>query len=239
MLLIHKTRGEDGTTLANIYKQNLGKKKVVVCGKLDPMASGELLLLFDEECKQMNLYLEKEKIYEWFIIWGISTDTTDTLGLITENKNIEFDENVVKEELKNFEGKHKQKFHKYSAINVTNKNGLRQPLWKWSKEKRLDEIELPEKEVNVFNTELLYTEKINFSDIKKQILYDLNKVNGDFRQLEIKKQWLKFEKKNLYISKFSAYVSTGFYIRQLVEDIGKKTGYLGIALNINRLEIII
>lgn len=240
MYLINKPIGIDGYTFVKTYIKNLEKKKFVICGKLDPMAKGVLLVLFDEECKLMNSYLLKDKIYEWFIIWGISTDTTDTLGYITDIIDINFDENLIQKELCKFIGTYKQDFHKYSSINLISKiTGERKPLWRWSKENRLDEIDIPNKEVIVKYIKLLYSKQISFNDIKKPILYNLNKITGDFRQDIIKKQWLSFKKNKLYISKFKAHVSTGYYIRQFVEDFGNHLGYLGIALDIDRLEIII
>jgi len=238
--LIHKPIGVDGTLCVSTYLKNLGKKKFVICGKLDPMAKGVLLVLFDDDCKLMNSYLLKDKIYEWYIIWGISTDTTDTLGCITNVIDIDFDEKLIQKELCKFIGTYKQNFHKYSAINLISKiTGERKPLWKWAKENRLDEIDIPNKEVIVKYIELLYSKQISFNDIKKSMLYNLNKITGDFRQDIIKKQWLSFSKNKLYISKFKAYVSTGYYIRQFVEDFGTHLGYLGIALDINRTEIVI
>ena len=55
--IIYKPQGIINSVIANQEKERLGKKKVVVCGKLDPMAQGQLLLLFDENCKKMNEYL--------------------------------------------------------------------------------------------------------------------------------------------------------------------------------------
>ena len=61
MLIVDKMVGILGTEIAEKYKNKLGKKKVCICGKLDPMAQGKLLLLFDEECKKMDERREEEK----------------------------------------------------------------------------------------------------------------------------------------------------------------------------------
>ena len=39
------------------------------------------------------------------------------------------------------------------------------------------------------------------------------------------------------ISTFEAHVSTGYYIRQLIHTLGKDTGLLGMAIDINRTYI--
>ena len=64
------------------------------------MAQGKLLL-FDEECKKMDENLEHKKTYQLKIAWGFQTDTDDTLGLITEEKNI--NENMIKKLVNNIE----------------------------------------------------------------------------------------------------------------------------------------
>lgn len=239
MYIVYKPEGFLNTEIANREKKKLEKKKVCICGKLDPMAKGELLLLFDEECKLMNSYLSKRKIYQWDILWGIKTDTDDALGLIINEKTININKNIILNIINNFIGTYEQNFHHYSAINVSNNLNERKPLWKWSMDNKLSEIEIPKKLVNVEYIKIIDTKKIKFDIIKKDIIDTIKKVNGNFRQEKIIKQWNNYSNKELYISSFEANVSSGFYIRELVKQIGILTKYLGITLNINRTKILI
>lgn len=239
MSIVYKPPGYLNTEIANKEKDKLNKKKVCICGKLDPLAEGELLLLFDDECKLMNYYLSKRKIYQWEIIWGLQTDTEDVMGLIQNDININFDENYLLKIMNTFVGDYLQNFHHYSSIQVKNSNLEKNPLWKWSKENRLDEIVIPNKLVNVKYIKLLNTRKINLNSIKPNIINTIKKVQGDFRQIEIISQWEKYPNKEYYVSKFEADVSSGFYIRELVKQLGISTNYLGLTLNINRIKIII
>ena len=243
MLIVDKMVGILGTEIAEKYKNKLGKKKVCICGKLDPMAQGKLLLLFDEECKKMDENLNHKKTYKFKIAWGIKTDTDDTLGLIKEEKNI--NENRIKKLINNmekhiekYEGCYNQYFHKYSARTVHNKNGEKHPLWKWTNLDRLEEIEIPYKKVSVDYIKYYHTEKRNMEVLKKEIMENMKNIKGNFRQEEIKKQWENYDKKKeIWISTFEAKVSTGFYIRELINKLGKEIGLLGIALDINRIYI--
>ena len=239
MSIVYKPPGYLNTEIANKEKEKLNKKKVCICGKLDPLAEGELLLLFDNECKLMNSYLSKRKIYQWEIIWGLQTDTEDVMGLIQNDININFDENYLLEIINRFIGDYLQNFHHYSSIQVKNSSLEKNPLWKWSKENRLDEIVIPNKLVNVKYIKLLNTRKINLNSIKPNIINTIKKVQGDFRQTEIISQWEEYPNKEYYVSKFEADVSSGFYIRELVKQLGISTNYLGLTLNINRIKIII
>ena len=49
-------------------------------GRLDPMASGKLLVLVGEECKKKDQYLALDKTYEFAVLLGIGSDTHDVLG---------------------------------------------------------------------------------------------------------------------------------------------------------------
>ena len=239
MYIVYKPPGYLNTEIANKEKEKLNKKKVCICGKLDPLACGELLLLFDDECKLMNSYLSKRKIYQWEIIWGLQTDTEDAMGLIKNDININFDKKYLLKIINTFTGDYLQYFHHYSSINVKNSNLEKNPLWKWSKENRLNEIVIPNKLVNVKYIKLLNTRKINLNSIKSDIIDTISIVKGDFRQSEIIEQWKLYPDKEFYISKFEADVSSGFYIRELVKQLGISTNYLGLTLNINRIKIII
>ena len=96
-----------------LVSQSLLSKKSCYCGRLDPMARGEMLFLENMECKSMDNYLGSDKIYEFEIILGLSTDTDDILGLLETYKfndcpslNLQFEI-----QLKNYLKIKTQKFH--------------------------------------------------------------------------------------------------------------------------------
>ena len=69
-------------TMDKFKKENNINDKVCYCGRLDPLARGTVLLLVGDECKKMNEYLGTTKEYEFEILFGLSTDTDDPMGLI-------------------------------------------------------------------------------------------------------------------------------------------------------------
>ena len=248
MEIVYKPPGILGTHIANEYKIKLKKNKVCICGKLDPMAEGELLLLYDENCKNMNNYLNNNKIYQFTVLWGFKTTIDDTLGLITHTKQItknELDYDFIESQLENFIGKYNQKFHKYSAKTVYNKFGERHSLWEWTNLNRLDEVNIPDKLVNVNYIKQIKTEKKNFDNLKKNIVEVLHKIdntNNTFCKNQAIDNWNNFNlhnTNNVYITTFEAHVSTGYYIRQFINEFGIKTGLLGTSININRIKICI
>jgi len=127
MEILYKQIGETPTQMINNYinkynsKNEKKIKKGTVVGKLDPMACGQSICLFDEHCKKMNEYLNLKKVYEFKIIFGFDTDTNDILGLINSQEELNnLSEDVLNENLKSFVGNYNQLYHNYSSICVKN-----------------------------------------------------------------------------------------------------------------------
>jgi tRNA U55 pseudouridine synthase TruB len=54
-------------------------------GRLDPLVEGQMIILIGEECKNKDAYTKLGKTYEFEILSGVSTDTYDLLGLVTDS----------------------------------------------------------------------------------------------------------------------------------------------------------
>lgn len=205
-------------------------------GRLDPMAEGILILIIGDENKKRKKYLELKKEYESEIILGISTDTFDSLGLITNFNYKEISKKEIKKALKTFLGKQKQIYPAYSSKTVKGK-----PLYWWARRERLAEIKVPEKEIEIYSIVLLDFEKITVYDLAKKILKQIKNVKGDFRQDEIIKSWEEFEKdynkENILKIKIKVSCSTGTYIRRIADDLGKKLEVGAFAYSIKRTAI--
>ena len=235
--LISETPGE----MASKIKKEMHLEKISYCGKLDPMSRGIMLFLTNEMCKQQEKYLKMDKIYEFEILFGFKTDTYDVLGKIEEINNNEIPINEIIEYTEKIIGKHQQTFPPFSSICVANKENIRKPLWWWSKNNRLQEIEMPSKEIEIYSMKFLKYKKKNFTEIFENIKQRISKVNGDFRQKEIIKIWDKYYKehkeKEFYILNFTSKVSSGTYIRSIIQKIAQKFNTFGIAYDINRKKI--
>lgn len=57
------------------------QEKATYAGRLDPLATGLMLILKEEGVHQKEMYLGLPKTYEIEITFGVSTDTGDVLGL--------------------------------------------------------------------------------------------------------------------------------------------------------------
>ncbi len=225
MYLAYKNIGETPLECLERIRLEYGKPKEIpmtYAGRLDPIAQGLLILLVGEDCKQKEKYLKMDKEYEVEVLFGVSTDTYDTLGVIEKIDKHSFD-------LPNFEkyrGKFVQEYPKYS-----------------SKILAMKEIpeEMPTKEVEIFDIEQIGSKALSGQKITDTILENIKKVNGDFRQKEIITLWHDFALKNTVIKfiivKLKVSCSSGTYMRSLAHRIGIDAGIPSLAYSIKRTRI--
>lgn len=242
-LYVYKDIGQTPLELINTIKLDSDNKiKYSYAGRLDPMARGQMIILQDKECKSKDNYLNLDKEYEFEILLGYQTDTFDILGKIQNSfsKNIP---KILDFNLTKYLGQQEQYYPPYSSIVVNKK-----PLWLWSKENRLNEIEIPKRNINIYSLEYLYHYEIKnnlilFEKIKNKI-YKLQPNNFEnFRVNEIIDNWKNILinnnlNNNIKIYKFRSKVSSGTYIRTLVNRIGLDLGYYGIAFDIHRTKFL-
>jgi len=187
-------------------------------GRLDPAAEGLLIILVGDECNKKEEYTKLSKTYMAEILIGVSTDTFDLLGipkLGTEGKNIL---KKAQEYLDEHVGKFIQKYPAYSSKTVDGtqlhthaRNGT--------------DVELPEHEVELISYEDLSVEEILSEDVLVRVGEVTATVTGDFRQAEIAQAWADAHlPEKLQLLEITLTVGSGFYIRQLAEDLGKRLG---------------
>jgi tRNA pseudouridine(55) synthase len=202
-------------------------------GRLDPLAEGTLLILVGDECKNKEKYLGLDKEYEVEVLFGITTDTGDALGMITEHSNTEV--GPLQIDLQKYVGKFSQPYPAYSSKTA---NGTQ--LHELARRNELPD-EMPEKEVEIYEIKQIGSvNKINDVQLLERILNNIDLVKGDFRQEEIKKKWgeaLSASNQEFSLIKISVKCSSGTYMRSLAESIGKDAGMGAFALSIKRTKI--
>ena len=145
-------------------------------GTLDPFATGLVIVLVGDACKQAGDFLKLDKTYEFTAKLGAMSTTGDPEGVLTTVTDTVPAETDITEALKRFQGGITQVPPQFSAIKVDGKRA-----YKLAREGKV--VEMPSRQVYIARLELLdYT-------------YPYVKCICD--------------------------VSSGTYIRSLVEDIGK------------------
>lgn len=229
-LLLNKRMGEtplQALDRLRLTRPKLRKAKLTYAGRLDPLASGLLLVLSGEDCKNKEPFLLLPKTYEVEILFGVATDSHDILGKITKTKSIK-SENfiVVKKKLVKLVpkliGKQYQEYPEYSTPKLAGKKHFG-------------------KEIEIFSIRLDQTKKIVSGRLEKEISQRIKLVNGDFRQAVILKKWAGFfEKKgddNFYLVKLVIKSGSGTYMRLLAHEIGRELKVPALAYSINRIQV--
>lgn len=233
-VLIDKRIGETPLEALEHFRSTCPHLKGVpmtYAGRLDPMAEGKLLILIGDECKNKGKYLEFDKEYEVEIVFGISTDTHDALGL-AEVEPIEV--RPIRPDFQKYVKKFRQSYPAFSSKTV---NG--EQLHELARKGELPE-EMPEKEVEIHSIELIDEGKITALELKDRILRNISLVKGDFRQEAITKRWNEVfsgEVADFGMIKIKVGCSSGTYMRSLANRIGSDLSTGAFALSICRTRI--
>lgn len=248
---IYKPVGLTPLQAVELFRKNNPSYKDVklsYMGRLDPMAEGEMLILIGDENKNRDKYLNLDKEYVFDVLFGLETDTFDILGKVTSlsiasrsfgseaDKGATRFEARLTSEVKKIKGKHTQEYPPYSSPKVKGKK-----LFEWAREGRLEEIDLPTKEIEIYDIKILNFYTISKKDLQKTVFERINLVEGDFRQDEILKLWKeklgRCKNKESRVTKIFLRCSSGTYARSVANELGKKLGTGAIALNIKRTKI--
>lgn len=239
MLLIYKPIGKTPFEIINYLKtENITDKKLAYAGRLDPMAEGLLVILEGDECLDRKKFENLDKKYEFEVLFGIETDSYDTLGII---KNTKFDNHYnLEEKINKYILEHPkifdQEYPPFSSARILGK-----PLFYYARKNITPSSKIPSKQVAIKNIELINFDGVDFLSIYTQIAERINKVKGDFRQREILENWRVLYKKykniNLFIAKFKIHSSSGFYVRSFVQKMGQELKVLATTFSIKRLSV--
>lgn len=239
VLNLYKPAGYTPLQAIEDLKKKLPKyknKKTSYAGKLDPMAEGVLLVLVGEKLKDQKRYQTLDKEYVADILFGFSTDTYDVLGLVENSGNGDsIDRPQVESEIISWAGSHKVELPAFCSYEIEGK-----PLFKWAREGRLDEIDIPKKDMNIKKASLLDYFGRRSEDVLSDIKNKIKEVEGDFRQDEILNRWQEFlSKRNekYQIARVKFQCSSGTYIRSLVHEIGKDMDVPAVLFNLTRTKI--
>ncbi len=239
--MLNKKEGETPLEALSSFRSSHKEYKDVpmtYAGRLDPMASGLLLVLAGDEVYEKDKYLNLDKEYEFEVLFGFATDTYDILGRVAYSgilKSVGMLDlgKKIKQNLKFFKGKIAQKYPMYSSKTVKGKQ-----LWQYAREG--GEVEVPEREVEVKSLKFTKLKTIHSEKLLQDIVKRIKKVQGDFRQAEILKIWKNnLEKKNekFYIASFKIKCSSGTYVRTIANSLGEKIEMPALAYKIKRTKI--
>lgn len=239
---IYKQRGETPLECIQRFAQNspeLKGEKMTYLGRLDPLAEGVLLIASGEDVKRKEEFLGLDKEYDFVVIFGFATDTYDVLGKIVRVEKLkDLSEIDIRKVATVYEGERDQEYPKYSSKMLAKKADYAPPL----------------KKINIYRIQFHKLETLNSKELFGRLLMDISRVKGDFRQHEVLTLWKQVllgsdirvptpkggktkKEAKWFLGRFSAHVSSGTYIRSLVNYMGNTLGCGATTLSIKRTRV--
>jgi tRNA pseudouridine(55) synthase len=199
-----------------------GDIPMTYAGRLDPMAEGLVVFLSGDMRFQKEQMLKMNKTYQVEFFLGYETDAYDVLGMVQQPSG-SIEKEITMQIIESFQqpGTFLQNFPAYSSRKVEGK-----PLFVHAKESIETNAQIPTEShsVTIYNYLGFETFKINSSSFLESIYSDIKKVEGDFRQDESIASWKKVADsfpETVTMHSIVMSVSSGFYVRQWVSDIGR------------------
>lgn len=118
---VYKEKGYTSFDVVAKLRGILKTRKIGHTGTLDPDAEGVLPVCLGKATKVCDLLTDKNKEYEAVMLLGITTDTQDISGEVSEQKEVTVTEQEVRETIEGFVGDYMQVPPMYSALKVEGK----------------------------------------------------------------------------------------------------------------------
>ncbi len=242
VIVLHKKEGETPLEAVENFRNKNPEYPgipLTYAGRLDPMASGVLVILAGEETKSKEKYLALEKEYDFEVLFGFGTDTYDVLGKVTKHtvKIIQRKEleKEIKKNLRSFVGEITQQYPMYSSKTVNGK-----PLFAYAREGK--GMVTPTRRVFIKKLRLIKIREIDNKRLFKNIERRIRKVHGDFRQNEILRIWKKnlltnTDGRKFFVASFKIKCSSGTYVRTVADTLGYKLQIGALAFSIKRTKV--
>lgn len=249
-ILILKSRGETPLQLIDrlrIEKPELKSERLSYAGRLDPMATGLMLVLAGSECDVENrpAFLNMDKEYVVEILLGINTDTYDVLGMVKDVNKVLNDSNFddflekARNELKKFIGsEHGLTYPPFSSKTIDGKS-----MFSLALKGELQDRDLIKSKGEISNIEILDSYNVSSGDLLTNIVDGVKMVNGAFRQAEIIDRWKNILESSEFngvewpVIKIKVSCQSGVYMRSLANELGTRLGCEALAYSIHRTKI--
>jgi tRNA pseudouridine(55) synthase len=216
-------------------------------GRLDPMASGKLLILLGEECKRQKSYTGLDKEYEIEVLLDVGSDTGDVLGLCEyAEKESNVSDDILMRVLKSEEGSAVRAYPAFSSKTLRGK-----PLFLHALEGTLSDEEIPRHTERLYKVRHLGQSKLSSRELREKTEKLLalvprtsepsKRLGEDFRIEAVRKSWenvfARAGARAWHVVRARVTSASGAYMRSLAPRIGAGVGTRALALSIHRTRI--
>lgn len=124
------------------------KVKVGHCGTLDPFATGLMIIVVGNECKNAGTYTKLDKVYEATFVLGSKSTTFDVEGELSQVSDSVPDKKTIVNCLEKFVGDIEQRPPKFSAIKIGGQRA-------YNLARSGKDFEIPARTVTIYSAQLV------------------------------------------------------------------------------------
>jgi len=159
ILLIDKPTGMTSHDVVDFMRHKTGIKRIGHAGTLDPLATGLLIVLVGRSATKRQMeFLKQDKEYLCTAQLGITTDTYDHDGQITNKTKwqqvSEVTKNQIEQAIKKLTGEIKQQVPAFSAVKQKGKK-----LYQLARRGQIETANLPVRTITIYAFDLLELQK--------------------------------------------------------------------------------
>ncbi|MCD5410411.1 MAG: tRNA pseudouridine(55) synthase TruB [Clostridiales bacterium] len=163
---ILKPPGMTSHDVVSFVRKTLNMKKVGHTGTLDPNAAGVLPICIGQGTKVSQFILDSVKSYRAELTLGLTSDTQDSYGVISKQKETDFDVETIRNAILSFKGDYMQTPPMYSAVRMNGKK-----LYELAREGI--EVERKSRLVHIESIEIIYLKD-------NKVLFDVTCSKGTY-----------------------------------------------------------
>jgi tRNA pseudouridine55 synthase len=248
-VVIEKHVGETPLEAIEAWRVRAGIAQSVplaYAGRLDPMASGKLLVLIGDECKRQTAYHGFDKEYRVEVLLGARSDTGDILGMaeLVTSKRPSAPE-LIRAQVAKLRGTHTFKYPRFSARTV---RGV--PLHELTLKGEIADADIPTYQGTIKHIVCESVREVPAAEVLASIRERIalippvtdprKKLGADFRRGIILPRWdelLSVRIEPFPIATIVVTVSSGTYMRTVAETLGEHLGSAGLAFSIHRTKV--
>lgn len=249
-VVLDKKMGETPLAAIGAWKiEHLEYADTAACyaGRLDPMASGKLLVLLGDECKQQRAYTGLDKEYEIEVLLDIGSDTGDVLGVAEySSQKADVGAQIHRDVLRSEQGAYMRAYPAFSSKTVNGK-----PLFLHALEGTLSHIQVPEHIERIYRiqhqssytipAQELEARVSKFLELVPRTIEPSKRLGEDFRVDAIRAHWNSLFKmmpeRDFTVLRLKVVCASGVYMRSLAGRIGVSLHTKALALSIKRTKI--
>lgn len=235
MLLLYKPMGPTAYQALCALRDEepaIAAERLAFTGRLDPLAEGLLVVLVGEECREVAAHRGDDKTYALDALFGVSTDSFDSLGLVAETRDVALDEGALRAVLPRWVGEVSQRCAPFSQARVGGRSLI-------SLGHRGITVERPARARRIAAITLDALTPLRLRDVAAEAESRVSLVRGDFRQEAIASRWREAGRvdRALTLARLTVRCSTGTFMRSLAHDLGEALGVPAMAWRILRTRV--